>query len=249
MTSYSLLALFSVLALVSCKKGGDAVADYGQGTGWCRIKGLTSSSRNASPGVAQIQYNSDGRIAALRTNSRVTSFSYSNNNIYVTLADTLGGVLQVDTITYEGSRITAIASGGLSGHYRTTFFYDGNGQLTHSRSTEYSNVREEFLAWSNGDVVSDSTVMNGKTDEVSHFAYYTDKTDQYASPVTGDFFYRYGMPLYQTKHLVKSADYGSNGSYAFAYIFDKDNKVTTATSVPSYNPDDTLTTVYSYECK
>ena len=75
MRSYSLLALFSVLALVSCKKGGDAISDYGQGAGWCRIKGIASTIHNAPPGMAQFQYNSDGSIASKGQISRLRALA------------------------------------------------------------------------------------------------------------------------------------------------------------------------------
>lgn len=245
-----LFPLLPIIALLSaCKKEpGDPVMSYDQGTGTCTLKSTHTHANTANPAAANFSYNSDGSLASVAAGQEITTFSYSGNTIYVNTADTLGNILRKDTITHTGTQIIAIASGGRGGFYRSSFFYDGNGQLVRSRSTEYNNVSEEYYTWLDGDVITDSMVINGKMESISRFEYYSDKPNQYADPITLDFFMRYSIPLYSTRHLLRKADYGSNGSYALSYAFDADGKVITTYSVPSTGQD-TVTTTNTYECR
>jgi hypothetical protein len=248
-----LAACCLLLAIAGCKKNGEEITDYGQGTGNCRLSGFKSGGYYGDTTSATINYNSDGSLASVISGKRKTVFRYNGDVIIAASSDAGGKPLSQDSVVLNDKRQIIFwsnkyfSSGGYAG---TVFTYDAQGQLIRSHVTTNTYTPDHYYTWSDGDMIVDSVYMSALTGPiVVYYEYDKTRLSQYASPNGATAYFTLGTVWHKSRHLLKSQFYKRDSStVTYTYGFDAAGKIMTDTfwntgfQAEAYNS-------FSYDCK
>lgn len=237
------VVVWSILS--ACNKTDQQALENGdaQGIGRCRLAGFTTFLNGTNSGSILVSYDSQGRIIKMDS----YDFSYRGDTIFMNTFSC--GSPRTDTIVHNGSRITMTAYGDNRAHQKIHYFYDDNGRLSKSSCYVIGSLQEDYFIWSNGDMITDSIVVDGQSDDVWRYEYDLNHSDQIGNPGTVMYYLTNGMPLYRTQHLRTRANEGSAGTYTYTYDFDENGKIKRAFVSGSQMPQDKFYFEYAYQCE
>ena len=159
-----MVAFVTIGSLTSCSKDDDDEVTQGSGAPTADGKKLQFVKIDSSSPFL-FEYDSEGRVLKVTSNSKTILFNYSETQ--VTSTTTYSGSSSAEVVTYmlTNGRITKSiekASSSSGSDYITEFTYDGNGCLTtikytnsstYDKSTSNSTNRTTYT-WKDGNVVN-----------------------------------------------------------------------------------------------
>ena len=188
-----------------------------------KVKSITSSSTGTASSTTTFTYDGQGRLISQQGATSTSSISYSQSTVTIS---TTGGATTIYTLNPQGY----IAS---SNNGAVNYAYDDAGFLT----TETAGANSLRRTISNGDIQSETTIINGST-----------TTTTYTRMSNVD--YRdFGLSFQgrSSTHLANTEIVTSNGSsvtYTYGYNFDGQGRVINETITSSAG--NITTNTYNY---